>query len=132
MTITMLSYSGIKKESPELSEIYDIISNTTEWESIELTKRNDNGLFKSQLIIIVEPDEGVLLRFCGESGDDEFIFIASQNHESKREVETFDGGDEWIVPSNYFNNWNEAKPIIEGFLLDGSMHQPSNWNVVGA
>ena len=127
----MSCYSGTNKESPTLNEISNIVMTATEWNSIELSKTDDNDSFESQLIIFVEPNEGVLLRFCGKSGDDEFVFTGSQNHGNESDVETFDGGDVWIVPSYYFNKWDDALPIVKGFLQDGTMHQSNNWVVLG-
>lgn len=131
MTVSMSCYSGINKESPTINEISNIVMKTEEWDSIELSKTDNNGSFEAQLIIFVEPDEGVLLRFCGKSGIDEFVFTGSPGHDDGRDVETFDGGDVWIVPSYYFNKWADVLSVVKAFLQDGTMDQPNDWVILG-
>ncbi|PCJ54966.1 MAG: hypothetical protein COA79_21350 [Planctomycetota bacterium] len=131
MGIKLSNNFGVNIDFPLLSDIVKILSSSKEWDCIEILKTDSKNTFESHLVIIYEPIYGVLLRYCFGDCEDEFIYVDHNKTTEIIEIETFDGGDEWVVPSNYFSKWNEVESTVESYLANDDKIDTNGWAILG-
>ena len=119
------------RNDPSLADVEALVTGTSEWEAIELAAEDDQGVMAAQLILIVEPEHGVLARYGWGKFEDELIFVGDSVQEDEEEIETYDGGDEWIVPAHWFSPWEKVVPLVEAFLAAGEFDTGNGWAVLG-
>ena len=133
MIIEYVAPDGKKALNPSICFIEDVIRNAGE--AYWTYQTGAAGIYcldsGSQMMLVVNESFGVLIRFCTESGDDEFVSINEASKQDDREVSVYLGGDEWVVPVYYFVSIDFALRIIEEFLKTGTMSKVVRWIVLG-
>jgi hypothetical protein len=132
MQFMLINPDGEELKAPSLEDVSQAVRGITEWGICELVSLDDDDSLICQLLLFVELPYGVIVRFCPEDGRDEFIFTApSQEGVEDEQIETFDGGDVWIVPRSYFSTFDDCDAVVQYFLQTGTMLPARNWRALG-
>ena len=130
-TVQILRSQEKTIENPQFSDVDLLVTDTAEWDLIELAFETQGGVIASQLVLIVEPEHGVLARYTSGQAEDEWVFVGDTVRDESEEVETFDGGDEWVVPAHYFSLWSLVAPLTRTFLETGQLDPSDGWIILG-
>ncbi len=135
MKTTYIDPLGRDFEDPSLDMIRQhlLLGGREYWEagsaSAALRWNEDDQNRGAELYLIVAPTEGVVVRYCEASGEDEFVLLTSEES-AGAPVSTFPGGDEWIVPRRFLSRNEQALRAIEVFLSSGE-RVAGAWHVLG-
>lgn len=116
---------------PSIGEVMAKIQEVNQWSSLILTSYCKSRSFSSQLNIIVQAPHGVVISFCPQDGGDEFLAVEPSCFNDTEIVETFDGGDSWLVMRKHFCNSDTTLEILESFIESGDRVISIEWEVNG-